>query len=81
MKAVGFFEQRARERALREKLWRSVWIQAHAYDQDVCRGLGESEREDVFAAAVEQQTDLVRGEARALGFRGKAAWLREGVAP
>lgn len=86
----GGFEERARLRRLRLELWRAVWTQRHAYDEEErlraqSRTVGQLVRSQawkaangrgdvVFEDAMQRQWDATDA-AEALGFQGDPAWL------
>lgn len=86
----GGFEERARLRRLRLELWRAVWTQRHAYDEEErlraqSPTLGHLARSQawraanargdvVFEDAMQRQWDATDA-AEALGFAGRPEWL------
>lgn len=73
---IGYFERRARERRLREALWRAFWVEQHAYDPEWVDDVPEFCRDEAFAWAVDEERRLMH-EAERLGFEGDPVWALE----
>lgn len=72
-RAIGEFERRARERSLRDRLWRAFWVEHHVYSPDDVPDVEEQCRDHAFACAAEELQRLAV-EAEALGFEGDPVW-------